>query len=969
MKKFINFSAVCLLHFFLRRKTLAAFLLIAILFVSTKTFSQLAPVNPPTGGFRIEGGLKANTPTLHEGDWVYGAGGTGDSVIRYNGIPFNSTTTKLIRDPYSSSSDMIFSGSSFSDNPNTPTSGSGGWKWTSGTATNKCDINNALFFSTTSANNKWVILGGDRYTTTGTSYIDFEFYQGDLTRNADGTFTSVAHDGSSLAATGGRTQGDFVLSMEYSNGGTNAVVHYYTWINSGGWKYVEQPIPAPGGVVSAFGATNGVATDVPFGAFGSTSYIPYAFVEAAVNIDAVLSGQCQSLSIHTIFIKTKASDAYNAALKDFVEPQAVSFVFGNAGLNYGGTDFCHTGTQAPTVPASPQGTFTASPNTLVINSTTGVIDLGTSPVGNYTVTYTPNSGVCLQPATASITINPIPSASISGTVTVCKDATAPFVVFTGSGGTRPYTFSYNIGGGTLTKTTTGSFDTARIAVSTATAGAFVYTITGVADAHCLNTASGSATVTVNPLAVVDQPGNQVVCNNTSTTLVTFSGTNATSYNWTNNTPSIGLAASGTGNIAAFTATNSGSTAVVATITVTPRFTGGGINCDGTAKTFTITVNPTPSADQPANQVVCNNSSTTLVTFSGTGATSFNWTNNTPSIGLGASGSGNISAFTATNTGSSAVVATITVTPRFTGGSVNCDGPSKTFTITVNPTPSANQPGNQTVCNNTSTTLVTFSGTGTSYTWTNNTTSIGLAASGTGNIAAFTATNATSSPVVATIVVTPVFTGGGVSCNGSTKTFTITVNGIPAAPSVTYLYPSCTETTFGVRVNTPTPGSTYTIKDKNGAFIAGVLPSSTVTPGTNVSFDFTNIPVGSGYQVTVSAAGCGSAASTCGTALVNQNVSTSETRTVSTGTTIGIKAYPNPFNNRVKFVVTAPEDGYGSLEVVNMLGQKINTIYNGHIVAGTQSFEMTAPSSQLSTLIYIFRMGDKQVTGKLLQLGQ
>ena len=46
--------------------------------------------------------------------------------------------------------------------------------------------------------------------------------------------------------------------------------------------------------------------------------------------------------------------------------------------------------------------------------------------------------------------------------------------------------------------------------------------------------------------------NQVVCNNAATTAVNFRSptTGGTIvYNWTNNTPSIGLAASGTGNIA------------------------------------------------------------------------------------------------------------------------------------------------------------------------------------------------------------------------------------------------------------------------------------------------------------------------------------------------------------------------------------------------------------------------------------
>jgi len=148
MKKLIDASIDWSKSFSLRPITLSAVLLFSIVLFSTKIYSQLAPVNPPAGGFRIDGGLKANTPSSNEGDWVFGSGGTGDSVVSYNGIPFNTTTTKFIRDAFNSASDQIFTGSSFSDNPNS-------WKWTTGSATNKCDINNAMFLATTSATNKW----------------------------------------------------------------------------------------------------------------------------------------------------------------------------------------------------------------------------------------------------------------------------------------------------------------------------------------------------------------------------------------------------------------------------------------------------------------------------------------------------------------------------------------------------------------------------------------------------------------------------------------------------------------------------------------------------------------------------------------------------------------------------------------------------------------------------------------------
>src|SRR5664279_3892558 len=73
------------------------------------------------------------------------------------------------------------------------------------------------------------------------------------------------------------------------------------------------------------------------------------------------------------------------------------------------------------------------------------------------------------------------------------------------------------------------------------------------------------------------------------------------------------------------------------------------------------------------------------------------------------------------------------------------------------TPFLNKPPDQTVCNNSATAAVNFMGSapGTVYTWTNNTPSVGLAASGSGDIPSFTATNTTNEPVTATITVTPV----------------------------------------------------------------------------------------------------------------------------------------------------------------------------------------------------------------------
>jgi hypothetical protein len=83
----------------------------------------------------------------------------------------------------------------------------------------------------------------------------------------------------------------------------------------------------------------------------------------------------------------------------------------------------------------------------------------------------------------------------------------------------------------------------------------------------------------------------------------------------------------------------------------------------------------------------------------------------------------------------------------------------------------------------------------------------------------------------------------------------------------------------------------------------------------------------------------------------------------------VKAFPNPFRNEVKFIVTIPEAGNGSLELFNMAGQKVKTIYQGLMNPGINSYEITMPLQQSATLLYMLRLGEKKLTGKLLQISQ
>jgi hypothetical protein len=294
----------------------------------------------------------------------------------------------------------------------------------------------------------------------------------------------------------------------------------------------------------------------------------------------------------------------------------------------------------------------------------------------------------------SISGNPVATAT-PASQTTCSGTAITTIVLTSTVASTTYTWTRNntvavtgiaasgIGNisGTLTNTTT-----APVTVT--------FTITPTSGT-CVGPTT-TATVTVNPIPNVNAVASQVKCNGSPSNAVVFSGNVAgTVYNWTNDNTGIGLAASGTGNIAPFTLTNATTDPITANITVTPSYTNAGTTCTGAPTTFSITVNPTATVDPVASQIVCATSLTSAINFSspssGFPASTivYNWINTNAGIGLPGSGNGNIPAFTATNTGTAPLIANITVTPTYTYNGVSCTGSPSTFSITVNPRATAN----------------------------------------------------------------------------------------------------------------------------------------------------------------------------------------------------------------------------------------------------------------------------------------
>ena len=328
----------------------------------------------------------------------------------------------------------------------------------------------------------------------------------------------------------------------------------------------------------------------------------------------------------------------------------------------------------------------------------------------------------------------------------------------------------------------------------------------------------TALPTVNPVP------NDTVCNNSAAGPYTFTSPSAgATFSWTNSDPSIGLAASGSGNIAAFTATNATTAPVTATVTVTPvvnniinitgslaagdgTITGGRINRNAVASTCaTPKVFPGTLGSGPYFYDSYTYTNTTgaaqcvSVTYTRTGASgqvhvtayagSYNPTNQaTNYLADGGNSSAGAPVTFSFNVANGATIVFVAFEPNIneacpgyslaiTGMTPGCPGNPSTFNITVNPTPTVNAVPNQTVCKGSLTAPVNFSGSiaGTVYNWTNSAPTIGLAASGTGNIPAFIADNPTNGPLVATITVTPVYTINNYTCSGTPVSFTITVN--------------------------------------------------------------------------------------------------------------------------------------------------------------------------------------------------
>ncbi|SDX02315.1 hypothetical protein SAMN05444410_10861 [Hydrobacter penzbergensis] len=318
---------------------------------------------------------------------------------------------------------------------------------------------------------------------------------------------------------------------------------------------------------------------------------------------------------------------------------------------------------------------------------------------------------------ATIVVNPIPTAAISGTATVCQNAASPVINFSGSGGTAPYTFTYRVNGGTPLTIATSVGSSVTVPVSTGTPGNYTYTLISVQDGSntaCSNAASGSAIVTVNPLPTATIAGTVAVCQNTNQPVITFTGSGGVApYTFTYN---IGSGAN------QFVTTTSGNSVSVSVPTNTPgsfvynlvsvKDASAAVCTSAVSGSATVTVNALPTAVISGTTSVCQNSASPVISFVGSGGVApyvFTY-----SINGGANQ-------TVTSNGNTASIATPTITAgSFTytlisvkdGSSTTCSNvASGSAVVTVNPLPTASFSGATTVCQNSMAPIISFTGAG------------------------------------------------------------------------------------------------------------------------------------------------------------------------------------------------------------------------------------------------------------------
>jgi len=380
----------------------------------------------------------------------------------------NYTTTPdhpvvYIKDAANSMSDDQFTGGSMDPDEISD------WHWVNGNTNDKTDITNA---GAQLVDGCILRVFADRTDNSGDASIGFWTFKDAISLNSDGTFSGV------------HTNGDILIVMNFTNGGTTPTIAAYVWVDgsliqvslgSNGCAGVNAdaaPVPAPLSYTPKMGE--------------SGTYPPLTFFEGAIDL-------CE-LNIKTCFAsflaETRHSQSINASLDDLAGPGSFN-----------------TNPNAPTVEITQQPTCATPTGCLTVTSPVGEgftysLDNGAFVTKTEFCDLTPgehcirvkNSGGCISDKTCK-TLN-TPSCNCP----TCHINT-PY----------PLPGCYSTGN-TLCATTTGTVATYQWSVS-----GTGWAITGGQGTPCITYSAGIGTAT---FTLIVSNGGETPC--PSTCYVTFS---------------------------------------------------------------------------------------------------------------------------------------------------------------------------------------------------------------------------------------------------------------------------------------------------------------------------------------------------------------------------------------------------------------------------------------------------------------
>jgi hypothetical protein len=254
----------------------------------------------------------------------------------------------------------------------------------------------------------------------------------------------------------------------------------------------------------------------------------------------------------------------------------------DATFSYGQASYCTNETNPnPVFGAGASAGSFSSTTGLVLNASTGAINLASSNAGTYTVTnaIAANGSCPASTETYDVIINTAPTAAVSGGGSQCGTGTISVdVALTGAG---PWDITYSDG---TTSTTSNGVSASPFTINATASG--TYTVSNVTMGTCSATGTGAATVVfnANPTVTFTPVGN--VCDNASAVNLVASPAGGTF--------------SGSTGVSGSTFDPSGLTP--GSITLTYNYTDAN-NCSGTASS-TFTLNAAPQATLGTFTDVC-----------------------------------------------------------------------------------------------------------------------------------------------------------------------------------------------------------------------------------------------------------------------------------------------------------------------------------------------------------------------------